>query len=68
VTHSNLAIPLVFNNAKKVFFAGEATTDEYFSTVHGAMQSGKNAALAIAKLAGPVGPVGPVGRKIGARN
>ncbi len=29
----------MYNDAPKVLFAGEATTNEYFSAVHGAMHS-----------------------------
>ena len=30
----------MYNGAPKVLFAGEATIDEYFSAVHGAVESG----------------------------
>jgi len=34
----------------KVLFAGEATTDPYYSTVHGALDSGAREAMRIIKL------------------
>ncbi len=39
ISHSDLATPLTFARVPKVFFAGEATSDNYYSTVHGAVDS-----------------------------
>ena len=39
ISHANLSIPLMYNDAPKVLFAGEATLNEYYSAVHGAMES-----------------------------
>jgi monoamine oxidase len=56
VTFSDLSNPLTVNDAIKVLFAGEATTDEYFSTVHGAMYSGQREAdIIIKKLSSEAG-------------
>jgi monoamine oxidase len=34
-----LATPLQVNNVSRVLFAGEATSEKYYSSVHGAMDS-----------------------------
>lgn len=40
VTREDLAKPLVADGREVVLFAGEATHSCYFSTVHGAVESG----------------------------
>jgi len=45
ITGSDIAIPLKNNLGEdSVFFAGEATHEKYFSTVHGAIETGFRAA------------------------
>lgn len=39
-THEDLAKPLAANGKDVVLFAGEATHFDYFSTVHGAVETG----------------------------
>jgi spermine oxidase len=41
IWHSDLATPLSFARAPRVLFAGEATTDNYYSAVHGAVDSAR---------------------------
>ncbi|XP_066139168.1 uncharacterized protein [Euwallacea fornicatus] len=50
VTREELAKPLVFNGKEMVLFAGEATIDKFFSTVHGAVESGNKAAERLIKI------------------
>lgn len=48
ITNSDLAAPLKNSNGKPViFFAGEATHNEYYSSLHGAVESGWRAAMEI---------------------
>ncbi len=39
ISHSDLAAPLIVDEVPRVLFAGEATTDNYYSAVHGAVAS-----------------------------
>ena len=41
ITFSDLAEPLTYAGAPRVLFAGEATTDNYYSTVHSAVDSAR---------------------------
>jgi hypothetical protein len=41
ITHESLAEPLKVSNVPRVLFAGEATTNDYYSAVHGAMDSAR---------------------------
>jgi hypothetical protein len=41
ITFSDLAEPLTFAGAPRVLFAGEATTDNYYSAVHSAVDSAR---------------------------
>ena len=41
ITFSDLAEPLTYAGAPRVLFAGEATTDNYYSAVHGAVDSAR---------------------------
>lgn len=48
---NDLAEPICnVENIPKILFAGEATHDHYFSTVHGAIDSGRNEAERLIKL------------------
>ena len=47
---SDLAEPLVVNNVPRVLFAGEATSDEFYTAVHGAMETAEKAAKKIVSL------------------
>ena len=44
---SDLAKSLKVNGVPRVLFAGEATSDEHYTAVHGAMESGEEAARKI---------------------
>ena len=50
ITHSDLGKPLTFNNVPRVLFAGEATSEKYYTAVHGAVATGAREALRIANL------------------
>lgn len=47
VTNKDLATPIKVNGKNVLFFAGEATNDQHFSTVHGAVETGFRAASEI---------------------
>lgn len=49
---------------ERVFFAGEATSDDYAGTVHGAFLEGRAAALRISSLADPAEDIAVVGAGI----
>ena len=46
---SDLAEPLRVNDIPKVWFAGEATSDDFYTAVHGAMQSAEDVARNVTK-------------------
>lgn len=39
-SNADLAEPILGNGVPKVLFAGEATSDTHFGTVHGALETG----------------------------
>lgn len=47
VTNKDLATPVNINGKNVIFFAGEATNENHFSTVHGAVETGFRAASEI---------------------
>ena len=50
ITQSDLAKPITVNNVPRILLAGEATSEKYYTAVHGALDTGAREALRIVNL------------------